>query len=85
MEKLSVNDMVFLAGHRGGASPKENLVMLELSIAATPEEAAAGKSQPLLVAIPADYAEKIIGSIQQSLTALRLAIAARAFTAASVA
>lgn len=71
MEKISVNDMVYLVGHRGGASHQLDSVMLELSIAPTPEDAAARKSLPFLVVIPADYAEKVIASIQQSLAALR--------------
>ncbi len=71
MEKISVNDMVYLVGHRGGASHKLNSVMLELSIAPTPEDAAAGKSLPFLVVIPADYAEKVIASIQLALSQLR--------------
>lgn len=71
MEKMSVDDLVFLVGHRGAASHKINSVMLELSIAPTPEDAAAGKSRPIMLVIPAEYAEKVIASIQVSLQRLR--------------
>jgi len=70
-EKVSANDLVFLTGHRGAVSHKINSVMLELSIAPTPEDAAAGKSLPIMVVIPADYAEKVVASIQVSLQRLR--------------
>lgn len=71
IEKISVDDLLFLVGHRGAASHKLNSVMLELSIAPTPEDAAAGKSWPIMVVIPVDYAEKVIASIQLALSRLR--------------
>jgi hypothetical protein len=71
MEKMSADDLVYLVGHRGAVAHKLNCVMLELSIAPTPEDAAAGKSLPIMVVIPADYAEKVIASIQVSLSRLR--------------
>lgn len=71
VEKRSVNEIVFLTGHRGAVSHKLNCVMLELSISPTPEDAAAGKSQPIMIVIPADYAEKVISSIRVSLSRLR--------------
>ena len=70
MEKMSVDDLVFLTGHRGAVSHKLNCVLLGLSIAPTPEDAAPGRAQPIMVLIPADHAEKVIASIQQSLAIL---------------
>jgi len=68
---MKLNEVVFLIGHRGAVSHKLNCVLLELSISPTPEDAAAGKSQPIMLAIPTDYAEKVISSIQVSLSRLR--------------
>ena len=69
--EIDSGQMVFLIGHRGAVSYKINSVMLDLSIALTPEDALAGKAEPLMLAIPADYAEKVVASLQQSLARIR--------------
>ena len=61
----------FSFGHRGAVSYKINSVMLELSIALTPEDALADKAESFMLVIPADYAEKVVASLQQSLARLR--------------
>jgi len=65
------NQMVFLVGHRGGVSHKLRSVVLALSVAHNADELESGKSESLTLAIPADHAEKMISSIQQSLATLR--------------
>jgi hypothetical protein len=65
--QIKTDQMVFLIGHRGAASKDINSVLLQLSIALTPEDATTRKTDSFMLAIPADYAEKIIASIRASL------------------
>ncbi|MBZ5489839.1 MAG: hypothetical protein LAO76_02785 [Acidobacteriia bacterium] len=69
--QIKTGQMVFLIGHRGAASKDINSVVLQLSVALTPEDVTASKSDSFMLAIPADYAEKIISSIRSSLENLR--------------
>ncbi len=66
--EIKSNETVFLLKHRGGVAP--GLVILELTIALTKEDAVAGKGEVLKLAIPADHAEKVISSIRTALQRL---------------
>ncbi len=69
--EIQEGQVVFLVGHRGAVSHKIGSVALELTVALSPEHALSQESESFLLVIPADYAEKVISSIQQSLGALR--------------
>jgi len=69
--EIKSGDLAFLFEHRAGVAHKINCVMLELSIALTPEEAASGTGEKLMLVIPADHAPKVISSIQTSLGRLK--------------
>lgn len=64
-------EMAFLFEHRGGVAHKINCVILELSIAPTPEDAESQKGEKLTLVIPADHAPKVISSLELSLARLR--------------
>ena len=69
--EIQRGQMVFLVGHRGGVSHKINSVLLELSVAMSADDLASGRADSFTLAVPADYAEKVIASIQTSLAILR--------------
>ena len=63
--------MVFLLGHKGGQPSKLTASYWNYSIALTPEDALTEKAESFVLAIPADYAEKVVASIQKALQSLR--------------
>lgn len=69
--EIKSGELAFLFEHKGGVAQKINCVMLELSIARTPEDAESQKGGKMMLVIPADHAPKVISSLEVSLARLR--------------
>ncbi len=69
--EVKSGSMVFLVGFKGGVAEQIGSVILELSVALTPEDITAGKADSFVLAMTPGSAEKVISSIQMALQRLR--------------
>lgn len=68
------NDLLYYLGHRAASANQLQSVVIQLSVAKSPEAALSRKTEDeFLVAIPVESAEKLIASIQTAIDRLRSA------------
>jgi hypothetical protein len=69
--EIQSGSRVFLVGLKSGIAQNIGSVILELSVALTPEDITAGKADSFELAIAANYADKVISDIRVALQRLR--------------